>query len=148
MRQVTAILLPMLLAASGSRSRADAQAVEEARIDIGIRCAIDVIASLGGLRAYELLTSTHVCALQSSSGTGVPLRKQEIGSDRIALCHIRFGREVATWKVVYVTLSVFAVGGVVEVDGRTLLREYEVRLVRSAGSSAWAVEYYVSRIGS
>lgn len=187
MRQVTAMLLPMLLAASvlqagslvpsceaptfgekrplfrpgpavvydtmtleanASRSRADSQAVREARVDIAVRCAIEVIASLGGLRTYELLTSVHVCALQSSSGAGVPQHKQQLGFDRIALCRIEFGREAATRRLVYATVRVFAVGGVVEPNGSRLIREYEVHLVRYAGSSAWIVDNYVSRLGS
>jgi hypothetical protein len=186
MLQATAILLPLLLAASvlrtgspipscdaptfgeerppfrpgstvvydtiafdakASRSRADSQAVHEARIDIGVRCAIDVIASLGGLRTYEMLTSAHVCALQPSSAPLMSPHQRGMGFDEIALCRIEFGRDLATRNLVHVTLSVFASGGVVETDDRKIVREYEVRLVRYAGSTAWRVDSYVTRLG-
>lgn len=136
------------LGASAVRSRTDSQVVQEARVDIAVRCAIDVIASLGGLRTYELAMSAHICALQPSSASLLPPTQLEPESDRIALCRIELGRDASTRRLVYATVRVFAVGGVVDIDGSKVLREYEVRLVRYAGSTAWIVDNYVSRLGS
>jgi hypothetical protein len=143
----TVVYDTMTLEANASLSRADSQAVQEARVDIGVRCAIEVMSSLGGLRTYELLTSAHICALQPSAGAMTSPHQQGIGFDRIELCRIEFGRDSATRRLVHVTLRVYAHGGVVDVDGSKVAREYEVRLVRYAGSSAWTVDNYVTRFG-
>jgi hypothetical protein len=125
---------------------ADSQAVQDARVDIGLRCAIEVLASWGDLRAYELQATSELCTLSRTGTRVLPSRLQWRDYDAIDLCRLSVTRDSATGELLHATLRVIARGGPVEADGRKLMREYDVRLVRYAGSRRWAVTSYTVRI--
>ena len=130
------------LATRPTLSVADSQAVQDARVDIGMRCAIEVIAGLGGLRAYELYATSEICALARTGSGSVGAPQRWSGFDRISVCTLYLTRDKATGELRHSSLWIVASGGTVADDGSKLIREYEVHLERAAGSRRWSVVDY------
>ena len=124
-------------------SAADSQAVRSARVDLGVKCAIAVIADLGGLRAAELHETAGACGALPPRGREAPTSvRLRPGSDWIALCRVYITRDQRTRDVLHAELWLVAIGGRVERDGTKRLQNYDVRLRRLYGSREWSVVSY------
>lgn len=144
---VSAVFDSIALAARPTLSAADSQAVRDARVDIGMRCAISVMANLGGLRVSELQTTSGICRDLRSGGNSIetpPLSWR--GYDRIAVCTLYLTRDKENGSLLHAALWIVATGGHVEENGSKLVRQYEVRLERRGGSRSWSVTRYAVRM--
>ena len=107
-----------------------------------MRCAIEVMAGLGGLRAYELYATSEICAPARTGSGSVGAQQRWPGFDRISVCTLYLTRDRATGELRHSSLWIVASGGRVADDGSKPIRQYEVHLERAAGSRRWSVVDY------
>jgi hypothetical protein len=130
------------LHARGSVTAIDVRTFTAARADIGINCAIDIIANLGGLRAFQMQATSEVCRLMAPGLRDVQPKPEWYGFDRITSCTIWVTRDTRTSELRHASMRVVASGGG---DGGVVKspnRQYVVLLTRYAGSREWTVTHY------
>lgn len=145
LRPVPGVVFDSIVLSSRPRvSVADLQAVRDSRVDLGLRCAIYVIAHLGGLRASELKTTSEICAPLGPGSDEAP-RRSWPGYDQISVCTLYLTRDRETGRLRHASLWIVATGGKIEENGSRLQSQYEIRLERPTGSQSWTVVSYAVR---